>query len=1147
MRKLGLLTTLWTALLLPLSSFALGLGEIEVSSFLNQPLKAEISVVSVRSGEIDNLLVSLASRDAFRKAGLERPSNLSKLRFKVEKSEDGSTAKILVSTKTAVKEPFLNFLVEADWARGRLLREFTVLLDPPYFTQQSVTSAPQVTAEQASTDTAESVQDQPIATRTEQDPEPAPATQSQSTEQEQISQSINQPVIQSGQTSSTEDIPLVADNASQDSSQADENFVVSKGDTLWGIAKSLKDEAHSMAQVMLALQATNPDAFGQDNIHSLNIGAVLRAPEQGLLDSLSKQEAYAQVLEQNGLWDDYVARKTGEASTGSPVAMEGTTSDTGSDESGQLSLLAPGDSDSSNASLQNDADDKADSSQVRKQLALAEEDLEAARLENDDLKSRISALELQLGKYEELQKLVQIEDDSLAQLQDQSSEYESISEQPSVEVTTTEVTDPELAGMEQEPSLEQQPSNVMVEAADDEQQVAEQDMTESQDTMQQGVEEIESTEAETVLDTVLEEAGKMAQEVIAEEGAEEAMAKQEMVDQGAASSMPAPVIVTETPTTALDGGLMDMLPSLDDLLTDPIMLGGVGAVLLLLLGLIFVKRKKSDEVDEGIILEDPTDLVDDDATPIHLPTVDVTKTDPDAVDLDDTGVMDTEQSTVVLAEEQEQEEDFSATGVMTTEELPTDEITVSTSEEQDDVLNEVDVYLAYGLYDNAEDLLKESLENNPDRADYRAKLLDTYFATKNGESFVREAEALKSLGGGADRYWNRVQIMGFELAPDNELFADAKDSDLSAADLEYTKPETADFDIGGDEDLTDFSNTDFELGDETLEIPKTQVIPVAGVDDFSDTQTLHKDDIHLSDFATGEFEDQQEVAEAVSEEDLPDNIGEIDFDLDERSEDLTSDIENADEDILDFNLPDNLDLSTDLEPEAEPEPEIIELDPTVEAPNLDEVPSADEEIDGIELSPGEPDEDEPVDSFPSTDVVAPVDTANLEEEKSDQNGHGTMHFEAALDLDMSDMADGDLNTANLSPVAETIEPQSDDNTELRPASETDEFDALIQEAEQEAAAMEVDTGAGVDKTGTFAPGDFNDEASAEDADAQEAGDIEGLMLPDDVDEVGTKLDLAKAFIDMGDSEGAKSSLEEIMSEGTEEQKAEATELLAQIK
>ena len=135
--------------------------------------------------------------------------------------------------------------------------------------------------------------------------------------------------------------------------------------------------------------------------------------------------------------------------------------------------------------------------------------------------------------------------------------------------------------------------------------------------------------------------------------------------------------------------------------------------------------------------------------------------------------------------------------------------------EQDDVLNEVDVYLAYGLYDNAEDLLNSSLVENPDRADYRSKLLDTYFATKKCDAFVKEAQNLKAMGDAANPYWDRVQIMGYELAPDNALFSDAKDSGLSAADLEIAKPQEADFDLGaGDDDDTNFSSTDFNLGEE---------------------------------------------------------------------------------------------------------------------------------------------------------------------------------------------------------------------------------------------------------------------------------------------------------------------------------------------
>ena len=84
-----------------------------------------------------------------------------------------------------------------------------------------------------------------------------------------------------------------------------------------------------------------------------------------------------------------------------------------------------------------------------------------------------------------------------------------------------------------------------------------------------------------------------------------------------------------------------------------------------------------------------------------------------------------------------------------------------------------------------------------------------------------------------------------------------------------------------------------------------------------------------------------------------------------------------------------------------------------------------------------------------------------------------------------------------------------------------------------------------EQTGTFAPGDFEQPTAAADS-VSDIDDIDDLMLPDDVDEVSTKLDLARAFIDMGDTEGARGSLEEVMSEGNDEQKAEAKSLLEQI-
>ncbi len=1179
MRKLGLISSLWAVLLLfPLAGFSLGLGEIETSSFLNQPLKAEIEVFSARPGEIDDLLISLASRAAFDKAGLERDAGLSKLRFKVEKSEDGQSARILVTTKKSVKEPFLSFLVEADWAKGRLLREFTVLLDPVSFAQQAVQAETQVTADQQAV-TDESATTQAAARASAVEPQ---------TEPESPAQTVAQPIAVSSEPAATEQaLPYVADDEYLTESST-EQVVVSKGDTLWAIVSKFKDDNHSMAQAMLAFQMTNPDAFGKDNINNLKVGSVLRVPDMDVMDRLSKQEAYAQVLEQNGLWDEYVARKSTSTSAATADSVTGIGSSQQQSES-QLSLLTPDEGDSDSASLQNDANSE-NAGQIRKQLALAEEELEAARLENDDLKSRIAMLEEQQSKFEELQNLVQIKDDSLAQLQQQAA-----TEQEVLEKTPGTGSD----SLIESSTDDEKPSDVMIEAADEMlTDTADQAVETDSDSMGQMMEEVQSTEAETVIQTT-EEADEMFEK--------------ESVSQPDVATVPAPVIVTEAPSSGLEGGLNDfteMLPSIDSILNDPVMLGGLGGVLLLILGLVVLKRKKTNKVDDSITLEESSDLIDDDATPIHVPSSTQIEI-PEVDELAETAMMEGDQSqsdTVASqAEEVEEEDEFASTAIISAEDMAVvTQETAAVQEEQDDVLNEVDVYLAYGLYDNAEDLLSETLKNSPDRADYRAKLLDTHFATKNKDSFVREAEMLKSLGGAADRFWGRIQTMGFELAPENELFSGAKDSGVSVEDLEYAKPQSADFDIGADEDETDFSGTDFNLSDDdSFDISTTQVIGVANDDtaeiqamgtldnDFPDLDESSDetqkspliedlpDDINVDDLSIGDelvdnlgldeellesSSDELDISEETesSETDVSDDLGLID-DLDTSAElDLDLD-DNDDNDDISFNLPDDLDVLVDEDDSAT---EIIDLDDTVEAPIvLDDVPDLDD--DGIEINLSdldietdiEADIDEQLDKLTEdpdeineTLVMSVEDqeseTAKAEAELKEVKEEVDVEIppDDELDFDMSDMDNEELQPGDFSP-SETvamsgIDLGDDDITEFKPADSTGEFDAFIADATDEGALNEVDATAGFEKTGTFAPGDFNEEDIADlDTDTD---DIEDLMLPDDVDEVATKLDLAKAFIDMGDAEGARSSLEEVLVEGTEEQKSEATGLLDQV-
>ena len=128
-RKLSLAVAVATALS-PMGAWALGLGEIHPHSALNQSFNADIDLLSVDQQEVQDVRVELASQDAFDKAGIERPFYLSGLKFKPMLTSSGKPV-IEITSDDPIREPFLNFLLEVNWPKGRLVREYTVLLDPP--------------------------------------------------------------------------------------------------------------------------------------------------------------------------------------------------------------------------------------------------------------------------------------------------------------------------------------------------------------------------------------------------------------------------------------------------------------------------------------------------------------------------------------------------------------------------------------------------------------------------------------------------------------------------------------------------------------------------------------------------------------------------------------------------------------------------------------------------------------------------------------------------------------------------------------------------------------------------------------------------------------------------------------------------------
>ena len=380
MRKLlkALLTLL---MIIPVSAFALGLGNITLHSALNQPLDAEIQLLSAAPGEVDSLQVGLADTQTFSRLGIDRPGHLMFLRFRVEQKTSGEHI-IRVSSTEPIREPFLSFLLDARWAAGRLLREYTLLLDPPlsHAERSPVPTAPVAAAPVAPV--------RPV----EQPATPAPARPS--------------PAAAPGELV----YGPVKDN-----------------DTLWRIAQEMRPSSDiSVQQMMIALLRANPQAFADNNINRLRAGYVLRIDDPALLYALSREEAASEVTRQSNAWQERrqevadraperVAPAAEEVPAPAAVAVAPRTEP-------ELKLVSPdGVSDSLVGTAERAETDTV--AAVRQELLLALESSAAQRQENQELLKRIAAMEEQLA---DMERLLTLKSSDLAVLQQQLSEQESV-------------------------------------------------------------------------------------------------------------------------------------------------------------------------------------------------------------------------------------------------------------------------------------------------------------------------------------------------------------------------------------------------------------------------------------------------------------------------------------------------------------------------------------------------------------------------------------------------------------------------------------------------------------------------------------------------------------------------------------------------
>ena len=273
------LSSLWPSL-----SCALGLGEIHLNSALNEPMNAEIDLIAATPDELTALRASLAGRESFTRYGIDRPPFLTTLTFKVGKSKDGRDV-LLVRSTDAIPEPFVTFLVEVNWARGRLMREYTVLLDPPVYTPgENQNAAAPVAAPTTAAATPAPVY-APCAragsgSRAEHgggDTAADGAAEHGTQATRRQIQACRTPTAPA-QAAAPEAAPAVSQAAPMPPSAESANpatVQVAKGDTLTKIARSLHaDTPAAIDQTMIALYRANPEAFGGNiNILRARLGA----------------------------------------------------------------------------------------------------------------------------------------------------------------------------------------------------------------------------------------------------------------------------------------------------------------------------------------------------------------------------------------------------------------------------------------------------------------------------------------------------------------------------------------------------------------------------------------------------------------------------------------------------------------------------------------------------------------------------------------------------------------------------------------------------------------------------------------------------------------------------------------------------------
>ncbi len=1005
-------------LISPMWAYALGLGEIKLRSALEEPFDAEIELTSAKKSVLKTLQVKLASKEDFARVGIKPVAAVKLLRFEVVEKPGGGAA-IHITTSEPIHDPYLNFLIEANWGRGRVLREYTVLLDPPELAGEEtpVIEAPPVAAAE---------------------PEPAVPTPPEALEVEPppVSPAVVEPEVP------VPDLPAVEGEELIEPAQTQ----VAEPEVIEPEPLPPLDDEALLAPEPEQTQMAEPEVIEPEPLPALDDEALIdETTPAAAEESVAEPEQAPVVAKEETAEPAAAATEPEEAPEGEafPEVGEVTVTAAPAEEAAPLSYTVKRGDTLWSIAQKMRGDRSVSVYQVMMALFYNNPDaffkdnvnnLKAGSILRIEDEGELSAISNTTAKNEFWQQYRAWQEYKQMLAENVVTQGETPEAAPGEVISEETYTAEEVAELPEASRAAPEGEGAQLKLVSPDEVEPEAPTTEA--VAETGKEAVEPTEEKPATSASLAELESMREKVLAEiESSEAGTAQNQALREKLAAleeqiaSLQRVVSVKDTELAALQqniaeestqpaAGLADEEPSkpaeqslIAKLNQNPQLMGVLGGVILLLLAWLWLmfRNRRSEEGEEAV---------------------------------------EVAGSSAALVEEAAD---------------------AAAGESEDELLSRVDSYVKEGKYAAAVEALSEAIERDPDNENYRYRLLDLHYEMKNKDAFQREAEELYSRTGGLDRErWGKVAAMGAALLPAHALFAGGVLAEESEG------PETYE-----------------SSADETDEV-------TAGEWDDLDLES------ELEEAAEEEEGEGQELIEEMLGADTGD--GPV--------EELSESVEGGEAPAVETEAPTSAEWEQEFELEEGEETSDTFL---LEEEILDDKGESEEFDNGIEFNLAQ--------DIGTAESLADEVTGGAEEAVSERGGE-VVEFTRREEESLTDEGNAQPTGEQLDSSDLDLEEIAQGETEDVPAAELAE-DLLSEEEDDEFLSLEDDE----QSFPTFSEYD----AMAEDSE-----------LLDDVDEIGTKLDLARAYIDMGDKEAARSMLDEVKQEGDQAQKEEAEELLAQL-